>query len=62
MKVATAQSVLRRLSMEKQAGALLPIAVGAGVLAAVDGAKKTTEKSREHQLGFNPNYIPRGHV
>lgn len=61
MKIATAQSVLRRLSGEKQAGIMLPVAAGVGLMAAADGAKKTINKSREHHLGFNPNYVPGGH-
>lgn len=61
MKIATAQSILRRLSLDKQAGAMLPIAAGAGLLAAAEGAKKTIEKSREHHAGFNPNYVPGAH-
>ncbi len=63
MKIATAQSILRRLSNseEKQAGMMLPIAAGAGLLATAEGVKKTVEKSREHHAGFNPNYIPGAH-
>lgn len=61
MKVVTAQSILRRLSSEKQAGVMLPVAAGAGLLAAAEGAKKTIEKSREHHAGFNPNYMPGAH-
>ncbi len=59
MKISTAQSVLRRLS--KQAGLTMPLVIGAGAMAAAEGAKKTIQKSREHHAGFNPNYNPGGH-
>lgn len=59
MRTSTAQAVLRRLS--KNAGVMLPVAAGVGLMAAADGAKKAVEKSREHHAGFNPNYVPGGH-
>ncbi len=61
MKTATAQAVLRRLTEEKQAGLMLPVAAGAGLMLAADGTKKTLHKAREHHAGFNPNYVPGGH-
>lgn len=60
MKVATAQTILRRLH-EKNAGMMLPLVAGAGVLAAVHGTRKAMDKSKEYQAGFNPNYVPGGH-
>lgn len=60
MKVVTAQLILRRLC-EKQAGIMLPVAAGVGVMAAADGTKKALHKSREYHAGFNPNYVPGGH-
>jgi hypothetical protein len=59
MKIATAQLILRRLS--KQAGIMLPVAAGVGLVAAANGIKKTLQKSHEHHAGFNPNYVPGGH-
>lgn len=60
MKTVTAQSILRRLS-EKQAGAMLPVAAGVGLMAAAEGTKKALHKSHEYHAGFNPNYVPGGH-
>jgi hypothetical protein len=59
MKIATAQLILRRLS--KQAGLVLPVAAGVGIMAAATGTKKAIQKSHEHHAGFNPNYVPGGH-
>lgn len=61
MKISTAQVVLRRLAREKQAGAMLPIAAGIGLVAAADGVKSTMSNARTHQAGFNPNYVPGRH-
>jgi hypothetical protein len=60
VKIATAQAVLRRLS--KQAGMMVPLVAGAGLMVAADGTKKAIEKSREHHAGFNPNYVPGEHA
>lgn len=57
MKTVTAQEILRRLH-EKQAGYMLPIAAGAGLMAATHGTRKAIDKSKEYHAGFNPNYIP----
>ncbi len=60
MKTATAQAILRRLH-EKQAGVMLPVVAGAGLMVAVHGTRKALDKSKEYHAGFNPNYIPGAH-
>lgn len=60
MKISTAQNILRSLH-EKQAGVMLPVAAGAGLLAAAHGTRKALDKSKEYHAGFNPNFVPGVH-
>lgn len=60
MRIVTAQKILRSLH-EKQAGIMLPVVAGAGLMAAAQGTRKAMDKSKEYHAGFNPNFVPGGH-
>ena len=56
-KLAYSQRVLRALAVsdgEKQAGLVVPLVLGAGLMAGAHGVKKGIKKSREYEAGFAP--------
>lgn len=55
-KLAYSQRVLRALAggTEKQAGIMLPLAIGAGVIGGAALLKKGLNKGKEFKAGFQP--------
>ena len=59
-KVALARRILLKLAAKKQAGIMLPLAVGAAAVGGAHMLGKGIQKGKEYQAGFQPGALANG--